>query len=194
MTSTVNRSSQSLKSTQHSETTKLSSVGGLSERKVLQALNAAVIITDVAGLVTNWSPFAEKLYGWTAEEVVGQSIMGITVATETAEEAARHMAQLQAGESWAGEFGVRCKDGKFLPALVTLSPLRDENGDTVGIVGISQDLSGRKQIEEQLRAARAELERRVEARTEELRKANASLRDLSDRKSTRLDYSHQRIS
>ena len=181
MTSTVNRSSQSLKSTEHSETTKLNGAGGLSDMKVLQALNAAVIITDVAGLVTYWNPFAEKLYGWTSEEVVGQSIIGITVATETAEEAARHMAQLQAGESWAGEFGVRCKDGKFVPALVTLAPLRDENGDTVGIVGISQDLSGRKQVEEQLRAARAELELRVEERTEELRKANASLRDLSAR-------------
>jgi PAS domain S-box-containing protein len=119
MTSTVNRSLQSLQSTQNCETSKLKGVGGLSDLKVLQALNAAVIITDVAGLVTHWNPFAEKLYGWTAEEVVGQSIMGITVATETAGEAARHMAQLQAGKSWAGEFGVRCKDGKFLPALVT---------------------------------------------------------------------------
>src|ERR1700730_12163074 len=181
MTSTVNSSSRFLKSTQHSETNELNGAGGSSDMKVLQALNAAVIITDVAGLVTYWNPFAEKLYGWTSEEVVGQSIMGITVATETAEEAARHMAQLQAGESWAGEFGVRCKDGKFLPALVTLSPLRNENGGTVGIVGISQDLSGRKQIEEHLRTARAELERRVEERTEELRKANASLRDLSAR-------------
>src|ERR1700693_2716774 len=105
MTSTVNRSSQSLKSTQHTETTKLNGAGGLSDMKVLQALNAAVIITDVAGLVTYWNPFAEKLYGWTAEEVVGHSIMGITVATETAEEACRHMAHLQAGESWAGACG-----------------------------------------------------------------------------------------
>jgi PAS domain S-box-containing protein len=193
MTSTVNRSLQSLKSTPHSETTQLNSVGELSDRKVLQALNAAVIITDVAGLVTYWNPFAERLYGWTAEEVVGQSIMGITVASETAEEAARHMAQLQAGKSWAGEFGVRCKGGKFLPALVTLSPLRDENGITVGIVGISQDLTGRKQVEEQLRAARAELERRVEERTEELRKANASLRDLSARLLQIRDHEARRL-
>jgi signal transduction histidine kinase len=119
--------------------------------------------------------------------------MGITVASETAEEAARHMAQLQAGKSWAGEFGVRCKDGKFLPALVTLSPLRDEDGVTVGIVGISQDLTGRKQVEEQLRAARAELERRVEERTEELRKANASLRDLSARLLQIRDHEARRL-
>src|SRR6202140_3238637 len=181
MTVTVNRSSQSLKSTQRSETTELNGAGGLSDMKVLQALNAAVIITDVAGLVTYWNPFAEKLYGWTSEEVVGHRIMGITVATDTAEEAAQHMAQLQTGESWAGEFGVRCRDGKFLPALVTLSPLRDDVGDTVGIVGISQDLSGHKQVEEELQKARAELEKRVEERTEELRKANDSLRDLSAR-------------
>ena len=154
---------------------------GFSDIAVLHALNAAVIITDVAGKVTFWNPFAEKLYGWTSEEVIGQSIMGITVATETEEEAARHMAALRAGGSWAGEFAVRCKSGEFIPALVTLSPLRDAQGEMSAIVGISQDLRGHKQVEEQLQSARAELERRVEERTEELKKANESLRDLSAR-------------
>jgi signal transduction histidine kinase len=105
----------------------------------------------------------------------------ITVATETAEVAARHMASLHAGNSWSGEFAVRCKNGEFLPALVTLSPLFDDTGVTVGIIGVSQDIRERKQIEKELQSARAELEKRVEERTEELRRANESLRDLSAR-------------
>lgn len=153
----------------------------LKDIPILEALQAAVIVTDVAGTVTYWNPSAEKLYGWAPEEVVGQSIMGITVANETAEEAARHMASLMAGNSWAGEFAVRCKNGEFLPALVTLSPLFDAAGAAVGIVGVSQDLTGRKQIELQLQSARQELERRVAERTEELRRANDNLRDLSAR-------------
>ena len=153
----------------------------LKDIPILEALQAAVIVTDVAGTITYWNPAAEKLYGWASEEVVGQSIMGITVANETAEEAAQHMASLLAGESWAGEFAVRCKNGEFLPALVTLSPLFDAAGATVGIVGVSQDLTGRKRIEKQLQSAREELEKRVEERTEELRRANESLRDLSAR-------------
>ena len=91
------------------------------------------------------------------------------------------MASLMAGNSWAGEFAVRCKNGEFIPALVTLSPLFDAVGATVGIVGVSQDLTGRKQIEKQLQSSREELEKRVEERTEELRRANESLRDLSAR-------------
>ena len=153
----------------------------LGDIPILTALQAAVIVTDVMGTVTYWNPSAEKLYGWAPEEVVGQNIMGITVASETAEEAARHMASLMAGNSWAGEFAVRCKSGEFIPALVTLSPLFDAAGATVGIVGVSQDLTARKQIEQQLQSAREELEKRVEERTEELRRANESLRDLSAR-------------
>lgn len=153
----------------------------LGDIPILDALQAAVIVTDVAGTVTYWNPAAEKLYGWAREEVVGQNIMGITVAKETAEEAAQHMASLMAGNSWAGEFAVRCKNGEFLPALVTLSPLFDAAGATIGIAGVSQDLRGRKQIEMQLQGAREELEKRVAERTEELRRANESLRDLSAR-------------
>ena len=146
---------------------------------ILEAVEVAIIITDAAGIVTYWNPFAEKLYGWAPKEVIGRSIMGITVTTEAAEEAAKHMASMMAGHGWSGEFAVRCKNGELLPALVTLSPLSDEAGATIGIVGVSQDLRARKQVEDELSQARAELERRVEERTEELRKANESLRDLS---------------
>ena len=153
----------------------------LGDIPILTTLQAAVIVTDVTGIVSYWNPSAEKLYGWASEEVIGKSIMGITVSAETSEEAARHMASLMAGNSWAGEFAVRCKNGEFIPALVTLSPLFDAAGATVGIVGVSQDLTGRKHIEKQLQSAREELEKRVEERTEELRRANESLRDLSAR-------------
>jgi PAS domain S-box-containing protein len=152
---------------------------GLPDFRILEALQAAVIITDVAGIVTFWNPFAEKLYGWSAKEVLGQSIMGIAVSTETAGEAAQHMASLRSGHSWSGEFGVRRKSGEVLPALVTLSPLFDEMGAAIGIVGVSQDLRDRKQVENELKKAHAELETQVEKRTEELNKANHSLRDLS---------------
>jgi PAS domain S-box-containing protein len=138
---------------------------------ILEALQAAVIITDVAGIITFWNPFAEKLYGWSSKEVLGQSIMGITVSTETAQEAAQHMASLRSGNSWSGEFGVRCKSGEVLPALVTLSPLFDEMGAAIGIVGVSQDLRGRKQVENELKKAHIELETRVAERTEELNTA-----------------------
>jgi PAS domain S-box-containing protein len=145
----------------------------------LELVTAAIIITDISGIITYWNPFAEELYGWTSPEVVGRSIMDITVSAETNEEARKHMAALRAGNAWSGEFKVRCKTGALLDALVTLSPIVDETNSVIGIVGVSQDLTERKHVEEKLRRAQIELESRVRERTLELDTANQGLRDLS---------------
>ena len=152
-----------------------------SELPFLEAMKVAVIITDSDGVVTYWNPFAQELYGWPAAEVIGRNVMEITVAKGTKEEAEQHMAELRNGQRWTGEFEVRCKNGRFLTALVTLSPMRGESGAITGIIGVSQDLSGRKRTEEDLRSERAELEKRVQERTAELDAANQSLRELSAR-------------
>jgi PAS domain S-box-containing protein len=165
----------------------------LSELPYLEAMKAAVIITDSDGVITYWNPFARELYGWAAEEVIGRSIMEITVAKGTKQEAEQHMRELRDGQRWTGEFEVRCKGGRFLTALVTLSPIRDESGATTGIIGVSQDLSWGKRTEEELRTERAELEKRVQERTAELDAANHSLRELSARLLQTRDQEARRI-
>jgi PAS domain S-box-containing protein len=147
----------------------------------LDAVRAAIIITDANGSITYWNPFAEELYGWDSQEVLGRSIMNFTVAAETREQADQHMAAVASGGAWSGEFQVRCKDGRFRTALVTLSAITDEKGAVSAIVGVSQDLSGHKEEEEELRRTQGELEREVQQRTAELNRANESLRDLSAR-------------
>ena len=100
----------------------------------LKAIKAAIIGTDLSGIVNFWNPFAEELYGWSSEEVVGRNIMEITVSSETEEEARKYMASVLAGNSWAGEFQVRCKDGSFVSAFVTLSLVKGEDGAAVANV------------------------------------------------------------
>ncbi len=117
----------------------------------LNAVRAAIIGTDLTGVVTYWNPYAEELYGWSSKEVVGRNIMGITVSSETEEEARKYMASVLAGNSWAGEFQVRCKDGGFVSAFVTLSSVKSEDGTAVGIIGVSQDLASLKEVEGALR-------------------------------------------
>src|SRR6202162_6503028 len=63
----------------------------------LNAIKAAIIATDLSGLVTYWNPFAEELYGWSSEEVLGRSIMEITVSSETEEAATKYMTSVLAG-------------------------------------------------------------------------------------------------
>ncbi len=117
----------------------------------LNCLKAAVIATDLSGVVTYWNPFAEKLYGWRSDDVLGRNIMEITVSAEDEEASREHMATVLQGNSWAGEFQVRCKDGGSVSAFVTLSAVREEDGAIVGIVGVSQELAALKEAEGALR-------------------------------------------
>ena len=52
---------------------------GSSHIAFLNAVKAAIIMTDGEGLITYWNPFSEELYGWPSKEVVGRNIMKITV-------------------------------------------------------------------------------------------------------------------
>ena len=116
-----------------------------------EAIQVAVIATDLAGCITYWNPFAERLYGWSLDEVIGRNIIDITASSETEQQAKEHMEQLQAGHSWAGEFQVRCKSGEYVSAFVTLSPIRGEGGAAIGVIGVSQDIGGLKKAELALR-------------------------------------------
>ena len=135
---------ESLQSYPFSEQVRLSSL-------FLNAIKAAVIGTDLAGVVNFWNPFAEELYGWSAEEVMGRNILEITVSSETEAEAQEHMASVLAGNGWTGEFHVRCKDGSFVAAFVTLSLVKGDDGKAVGLVGLSQDMGALKEAEGALR-------------------------------------------
>ncbi len=77
--------------------------------------------------------------------------MDITVSSETEQAAIEHMQSVLAGNSWAGEFQVRCKDDTYLAAFVTLSPIRGDDGVFIGIVGVSQDVRSLKEAEGALR-------------------------------------------
>ena len=67
--------------------------------------------------------------------------MEVTVGASTREEANQHMAALKAGQSWSGEFAILCKNGEYLPAVVTLSPVFNEEGVSIGIFGISREIA-----------------------------------------------------
>jgi len=159
----------------------------------LEAVKAAIIVTDQSGIITYWNPFAQELYGWPSKEVLGRNILEITVGAGTEQDAREHLSALSDGKCWSGEFQVRCKNGEFLTALVTLSPMLDDSGVAIGIVGISQDLSSRKQAEAELQTAHAELEKRVRERTAELASSNQSLQRLSGQLIRAQDDERRRI-
>ena len=119
--------------------------------RLLEAFGQAVIITSLDGIVVTWNPYAETLYGWTAAEAIGRSILELTPSPDAAEQAAEVIEQLRAGESWSGEFPVQRKDGTTFIAFVTDTPVRDDDGEIVAIVGVSHDVTERRVREEELR-------------------------------------------
>jgi PAS domain S-box-containing protein len=90
------------------------------------------------------------LYGWTADEVVGRNIGEATVPPWDADAAEAIMAQLREGKAWSGEFSVRRKDDSTFIAHITDSPVFDESGALVAIVGVSRDVTERRRREDTL--------------------------------------------
>ncbi len=142
------------------------------QARILTFVKAAIIATRPDGRIVYWNRFAEELYEWRAEEVIGRNIVDITVPMHTLQSAADIMASFHAGKSWDGDFTVRHRDGTHFTASVTDSPIFDEAGVMIGIVGVSHDLTA-------LAKARLELERLVQERTAELKAANKNLHQLS---------------
>ncbi|HYE14116.1 MAG TPA: ATP-binding protein [Pyrinomonadaceae bacterium] len=130
---------------------RLRAEGGVHLRaQLLDAVEQAVIATDLSGTITYWNRHAELLYGWSAAEAVGRNVMEVTPAAASHEQAAEIMARLTEGKSWSGEFLVRRRDGSTFPAHVTDSPILDAEGRLVGVVGLSVDITERVRAEEAL--------------------------------------------
>ena len=120
---------------------------------LLDTVEQAVIATDMEGNITYWNRHAEKLYGWGAGEAVGRNILEITPAETSTAQATEIMSRLTAGQTWTGEFDVRRRDGSIFPAQISDTPIQDEGGNLVGVVGVSADISERRRSEAAVREA-----------------------------------------
>src|SRR5918998_3244471 len=118
------------------------------QARLLDAVGQAIIATDPQGTIIYWNRAAEELYGWSKEEVMGRPIVEVTPSEEMLERAEEIMTELRAGRSWSGEFVVQRKDGSTFSAMVTDTPVHDEQGNLAGIIGVSTDLTELKKTEE----------------------------------------------
>ncbi len=103
----------------------------------------AIFGVSNAGLVTTWNTAAERLFGYTAEEIVGRSIAVLTPPEMTAEQAEVRDRVFAGGPAERLETTRRRKDGSTVDVLVTVSRVADESGAVAGLSVISHDISGR---------------------------------------------------
>ncbi len=138
----------------------------------------AIYMLDRHGRVISWNAGAERINGWEAHEIIGQS-SEIFFTAESCQRGVPEKVLRVAATSGRVEFEnwrMR-KDGSCFWANVTLSALRDEQGQLLGYATITRDVSDRKQEEEALQQAYDNLEKRVAERTAELQAANSRLRE-----------------
>jgi PAS domain S-box-containing protein len=114
-----------------------------------------MIATDGAGRVTYWNRAAEELYGWTADEALGNDVTALTVPEPGQVDAAEIMRKLLRGEPWSGEFVTARKDGTLRTVQVTDVPMVDRAGRVAGVIGASVDVSERVEQQERLQQSEA---------------------------------------
>lgn len=120
------------------------------QSKILDAIGESVIATDTNGKILYWNKSAEKLYKWKEKEVLGKNIVNITPTNSSKKEAEKIMATLIKGKTWSGEFMVKDKNGLEFPVIVTDTPLLNDKGELIGIIGVSRDISQTKKYQQQI--------------------------------------------
>lgn len=124
---------------------------------IVSSSTDAIYSKDLADNVTSWNEGAERMFGYTAPEIVGQSALCLVPLEKRAEEAML-MRRVGAGETLQAVETIRQhKDGTHLEVSLTPSPIRNPAGRIVGVSKIVRDISARKEAERSLRAANASL-------------------------------------
>lgn len=117
---------------------------------IVESSEDAIISKTLDGIIVSWNDAAERIYGYTAEEVCGQSI-SILAPPERPNEISQILQHIRRGERIKQLETRRVrKDGKKIHVSLTISPIRDNQGHIIGAATIARDITRRKQREEEL--------------------------------------------
>ena len=120
---------------------------------IVESSDDAIISKSLEGKVLTWNAGAQRMYGYSAAEVVGRSIYSLVPERLQGDEA-RILRQVAQGEPVHHYETVRCrKDGKEIDISLALSPIRDASGTVTGASSIQRDITERKRAEDALRQA-----------------------------------------
>jgi PAS domain S-box-containing protein len=111
--------------------------------RVIESSDDAIVGKDLDGIIRSWNPAAERMFGYTAAEAIGQSIRMIIPPDRQSEEDVV-LARIRAGEAVSHFETVRQrKDGSLVPIALTVTPIYDDAGTVIGASKIARDLSDR---------------------------------------------------
>lgn len=128
---------------------------------IIASSDEAILSTDLNMVITSWNTGAERLYGHSAEEAIGRSVM-MLVPDDRSEEEPAILAQIRAGQKVEPyETKRRCKNGELVDVLLSVSPIYDAYGRIIGASKIAHDISAKKEAERLQTVLVGELNHRV---------------------------------
>jgi PAS domain S-box-containing protein len=112
------------------------------QTNLLDNVEQAVIATDMEGKVFYWNHYAEKLYGWTKEEMMGKPV-GVIQTNDPVyiQQGEQLMAAFKKGQSWSGEFLLQNKKGEQFYTYCVNSPIKNNEGELIGIIAVSNNIT-----------------------------------------------------
>jgi PAS domain S-box-containing protein len=124
---------------------------------IVESSHDAIVSKTLNGVITSWNKGAEQLFGYAAEEAVGQNIT-LIIPPNRRDEERMIVEHLTRGERVDNFETVRMrKDGSLLDVSLTISPMKDASGRVVGASKLARDITERKRAEEALRQAQTDL-------------------------------------
>jgi PAS domain S-box-containing protein len=148
------------------DVTERNQAGLISQRlaAIVDSSDDAIVGKDLNSTVTSWNAGAERIFGYSASEMIGTSIMRL-IPADHQEEEYQILSRIRRGERVDPIETVRVgKDGRLIDVSITVSPIKDSAGNVVGASKVGRDISERKRAEERLREAKISAERANQAK------------------------------
>jgi PAS domain S-box-containing protein len=124
---------------------------------IVESSDDGIVSKDMNGIVTSWNLGASKIFGYTADEMIGKSILTI-YPPDRQDELKQILGRLKRGEHIDHYHAVRrCKDGKLIHASLSVSPLRDANGEITGACKIVRDITAQVEAQKEITLQRERL-------------------------------------
>jgi len=135
---------------------------------LVESSSEAILSKSLTGIIRTWNAGAERLFGYTADYAVGRHV-SLVIPPERLEEESKILAEIQAGNRIEEFQTVRMRsDQQLIHVSLTVSPIRDEAGNVIGVSKIARDITDRKRAEEELWRAHSKLQRVLDSITDGL--------------------------
>ncbi|NMM11287.1 MAG: PAS domain S-box protein [Polaromonas sp.] len=148
------------------------------QASLLDRAQDAIFVRNLDSTLRFWNKGAERLYGWTAEEVQGRTMAELMYLNPQLLIAAMDQTLANDGD-WTGELEQVARDGSPVSIEARWTVVRDDQGLANGVLGINTDIRERKRAREEILLLNASLEERVQQRTVQLKFANQQLEAFS---------------